>query len=65
MGLTKVSITDDGIGFDLTELSIETIKELDSKDFLSPENTRGLGLTRYARAHRIVGRRLGNRFHTW
>ena len=43
-GLTKVSITDDGIGFDLTELSIETIKELDSKDFLSPENTRGLGL---------------------
>ena len=42
--LTSVSIIDDGIGFDLTELSIETIKEIDSKDFLSPDNTRGLGL---------------------
>jgi len=43
-GLTEVSISDDGIGFDLTELSIETIKEIDNKDFLLPENTRGLGL---------------------
>ena len=43
-GLTEVSIIDDGIGFDLTELSIETIKEIDSKDFLLPANTRGLGL---------------------
>jgi signal transduction histidine kinase len=43
-GLTEVSIIDDGIGFDLAEMSIETIKELDSKDILSPENTRGLGL---------------------
>jgi len=42
--LTSVSIIDDGIGFDLTELSIETIKEIDSKDFLLPDNTRGLGL---------------------
>jgi len=43
-GFTTVSIIDDGIGFDLTELSIETIKEIDSKDFLLPDNTRGLGL---------------------
>ena len=43
-GLAEVSIIDDGIGFDLTELSTETIKEIDSKDFLSPVNTRGLGL---------------------
>jgi signal transduction histidine kinase len=43
-GLAKVSIIDDGIGFDLTELSIETIKEIDSKDQLLPANTRGLGL---------------------
>lgn len=43
-GHTIVSIIDDGIGFDLTELSIETIKEIDNKDFISPENTRGLGL---------------------
>jgi len=43
-GVTEVSIIDDGIGFDLTELSIETIKEIDSKDFIFPENTRGLGL---------------------
>ena len=43
-GLTEINIIDDGIGFDLTELSIETIKDLDSKDFILPESTRGLGL---------------------
>ncbi len=37
--IALVSITDDGIGFDLTELSIETLKELQV-----PDNTRGLGL---------------------
>jgi signal transduction histidine kinase len=42
--LATVSIIDDGIGFDLTELSVETIKEFDSKDCLVHENTRGLGL---------------------
>jgi signal transduction histidine kinase len=42
--LTSVSITDDGIGFDLTELSIEAIQDIDSQDFQFSENTRGLGL---------------------
>ncbi|MBC8336736.1 MAG: GAF domain-containing protein [Anaerolineales bacterium] len=42
--VTNISITDDGIGFDLTELRIETLEEIDNKDFLLPENTRGLGL---------------------
>ncbi len=37
--IALVSITDDGIGFDLTELSIETLKDLQTSD-----NTRGLGL---------------------
>ncbi len=37
--IALVSITDDGIGFDLTELSMETLKELQI-----PDNTRGLGL---------------------
>jgi len=39
-----VGITDDGIGFDLTELNVETIKSIDSKDIQSSDNTRGLGL---------------------
>ncbi|MFZ5822586.1 MAG: GAF domain-containing protein [Chloroflexota bacterium] len=39
-----LSITDDGIGFDLTELNVETIKSIDGKDPLSSDNTRGLGL---------------------
>ncbi|MFZ5911884.1 MAG: GAF domain-containing protein [Chloroflexota bacterium] len=39
-----ISITDDGIGFDLTELNVETIKSIDSKDLQSSDNTRGLGL---------------------
>jgi signal transduction histidine kinase len=41
---TSVSITDDGLGFDLTELSIEAIQDIDSQDFQFSENTRGLGL---------------------
>jgi signal transduction histidine kinase len=40
----SVKITDDGIGFDLAELSIGTIKDLDSQDLHLSENTRGLGL---------------------
>jgi signal transduction histidine kinase len=43
-GTASVSITDDGIGFDLTEISLGTIKDLDSADFHVSENTRGLGL---------------------
>jgi signal transduction histidine kinase len=43
-GVASVSITDDGIGFDLTEVSIGTIKDLDSEDIQIFENTRGLGL---------------------
>jgi len=39
-----VSITDDGIGFDLAELNIETIQDIDSQDFQFSEDTRGLGL---------------------
>ena len=40
----SVNITDDGIGFDVTELSMGTIKSIDSEGLLSSENTRGLGL---------------------
>jgi signal transduction histidine kinase len=43
-GIASVNITDDGIGFDLTELSMGAIKDLDSQDFHVSENTRGLGL---------------------
>jgi len=43
-GFASVSITDDGIGFDLTELSMEAIQDIDSEDFQFSENTRGLGL---------------------
>ncbi len=43
-GMAMVNITDDGIGFDLTELSTGTIIDIDKTDFLLPENTRGLGL---------------------
>ena len=43
-GNVSVSITDDGIGFDLRELSMDTIKEIDNEDFQFSENTRGLGL---------------------
>jgi signal transduction histidine kinase len=43
-GVASVSIKDDGIGFDLTELSLGSIKDLDSEDFHLSENTRGLGL---------------------
>jgi len=43
-GMAMVNITDDGIGFDLTELSTGTLIDIDNKDFLLSENTRGLGL---------------------
>jgi signal transduction histidine kinase len=43
-GTVAVSIADDGIGFDLTELSLESIKSLESGDLNASENTRGLGL---------------------
>jgi signal transduction histidine kinase len=43
-GIASLSITDDGIGFDLTELGMGTIKDIDSEDFQLSENTRGLGL---------------------
>jgi signal transduction histidine kinase len=43
-GLAEVRIIDDGIGFDLTELSNETTKEFDVTDAPLPANTRGLGL---------------------
>lgn len=39
-----LSITDDGIGFDLTELNVETTQSVDTKDIQSSDNTRGLGL---------------------
>jgi signal transduction histidine kinase/HAMP domain-containing protein len=43
-GMAMVDITDDGIGFDVSELSMGTIKDIDDKDFLTSENARGLGL---------------------
>jgi signal transduction histidine kinase len=45
-GVALVSIVDDGIGFDLADLSINTIRELDGNgnDLYQSENTRGLGL---------------------
>jgi len=43
-GVATVNITDDGIGFDLTELSMEALEDIDSEDFQFSENTRGLGL---------------------
>ena len=43
-GIAMVNIIDDGIGFDLTELSMGAIKDIDSADIPSSENTRGLGL---------------------
>jgi signal transduction histidine kinase len=43
-GTASVSISDDGIGFDLAELSMGTIKDLDSEGIQVSENTRGLGL---------------------
>jgi signal transduction histidine kinase len=43
-GVASVNITDDGIGFDLAELSIGTIKDLDSEGLNISDNTRGLGL---------------------
>jgi signal transduction histidine kinase len=39
-----MSIQDDGIGFDLSELSVSTIKETESTDSLLSNNTRGLGI---------------------
>jgi signal transduction histidine kinase len=42
--IASVSISDDGIGFDLAELSMGTIKDLDDENFHVSENTRGLGL---------------------
>ena len=43
-GVAIVNITDDGIGFDVAELNTGTIIDIDNKDFLLSENTRGLGL---------------------
>jgi signal transduction histidine kinase len=43
-GMALVNIIDDGIGFDVTELSIGTIKDIDGMDNQFSENTRGLGL---------------------
>ncbi|MEW5829202.1 MAG: GAF domain-containing protein [Chloroflexota bacterium] len=43
-GTATVNITDDGIGFDLAEISLGTIRDIDSEDFQLSENTRGLGL---------------------
>jgi signal transduction histidine kinase len=43
-GVALVSIIDDGIGFDLAELKMSTIRDLDGNDLYLPENTRGLGL---------------------
>ena len=40
----SVNISDDGIGFDLTELGMEATKDIGSEDFQFSENTRGLGL---------------------
>lgn len=42
--MATVSITDDGIGFDLNEINTETIKDISNKDFQATDNTRGLGL---------------------
>jgi len=43
-GIATVNIIDDGIGFDLTELSLEAIEDIESEDFQFSENSRGLGL---------------------
>ena len=42
--VASVSITDDGIGFDLTELTMESTKDMENQEFRVSENTRGLGL---------------------
>jgi len=42
--LAMVTILDDGIGFDITELNVVSIEDLDGKDLQVTENTRGLGL---------------------
>jgi two-component system sensor histidine kinase UhpB len=39
-----ISIEDDGIGFDLSELSITAIKDLESKESPLSSNARGLGI---------------------
>ena len=43
-GTASVSIRDDGIGFDMNELSTGTLKEIDSGKLVISEDTRGLGL---------------------
>jgi signal transduction histidine kinase len=40
----RISIKDDGIGFDLSELSVTALKDMESKDSLPSNNPRGLGL---------------------
>lgn len=39
-----ISIIDDGIGFDIAEMSLENIEGIDNQEVFRPENTRGLGL---------------------
>jgi signal transduction histidine kinase len=39
-----VSVRDDGIGFDLSELGVESLREAESNDPLLSSNTRGLGI---------------------
>ena len=42
--LAMVTILDDGIGFDMAELNVVSIEDLNGKDLQVTENTRGLGL---------------------
>jgi signal transduction histidine kinase len=39
-----VSVRDDGIGFDLSELRVESLRETESNESLLSSNTRGLGI---------------------
>jgi signal transduction histidine kinase len=43
-GIASVNISDDGIGFDMAELSMGTLKDIESGEIQISENTRGLGL---------------------
>ena len=44
MSNLQITVSDDGVGFDLAELNVETIQDIDSQDFQFSEDTRGLGL---------------------
>jgi signal transduction histidine kinase len=50
-----ISIKDDGIGFDLTELSLTTLRDLESKDASLSNNARGLGISGMQERIKLLG----------